>query len=315
MSSCREFEEAIDRLAAGGGDSEPGLAAHLETCSSCREGLHLLQGLQGSLRFAEPAAEDFAAMRQGVLLRLAGETAGNKRWRGFAGLGFWRPAWVVLAASALFVAGLITGTLRPRSPDAAAPLAATAELEALAGQMRRVALDSGIFDGDATSPYQVANVHVEAAPAGQLRLRFDVARHLDLTLAKDDPLVAEVLVQSLLGPSTVGSRLHAIDQAAGLLDPRIKEALVLAMRHDSNLGVQMQAQARLAAAPRDPAIVEAMLDVLANEEAVQMRLVAIDYLAASEVPGGRLERALDTGSATVNSAVLARADQYVLVNR
>ena len=315
---CDEFEDMIDRRAAGtalGGEEER-LQAHLEVCASCRAGVELL-GELGAARFPEPAESDFARMRQGVLREIDAEGPARTSARtGFPGFWPWRWAGAALAASALFVAGVLAGDTRARSGgDTFAPPSATAELEALAGQLRRVAMTSGRVAETGSSPFLYSNVPLEPAGSGQIRLRFDAARHLDLRLAKDDPLVTEVVVQSLLGSSSVGTRLQAIEQAEGILEPRVKQALVTAMRHDNNLGVQMQAQAKLISQPQDAAIVDAMLDVLANEDSVQMRLTAIDYLTARQVPRGQLEHALGAGSAPANSAVAARADQYLMVTR
>ena len=77
-------------------------------------------------------------------------------------------------------------------------------------------------------------------------------------------------------------------------------------------GWRLQAQTNsLAAAATNPAIVDAMLAVLASEDAVQMRLVAIDYLTAHRVEPGRLERALDRVGASADPALQVRAAHFV----
>jgi hypothetical protein len=321
-NECREIEDAMARQATGAdlGDQDQQLRAHLETCASCRESLALLGDFHRAASLAEPEEAEFARMRQNVLRDLAAEPPlPAARFGGFALARLLRPATLALAAAVLFIAGFVTGTTGRGTGgvagDTIAPASATAELEALAGQMRRVAMPSGQLPETGGSPFSYSNVQIEPAGPDQVRLRFDAAQRLDLRLDKDDPLVSEVLVQSLLGSSSVGARLQAIDNAEGVLEPRVKEALVAAMRHDTNLGVQMQAQAKLISQPHDPAIIEAMLAVLAHEDSVQMRLTAIDYLTARRISRGRLEDALGASSAAANPAVAARADQYLLVTR
>ena len=317
-NECREIEDSMARQATGAdlGDQDQRLRAHLETCASCRESLALLGDFHRASNLSEPGDADFARMRQNVLRDLAAERPlPAARFGGFAVARLLRPATLALAAAVLFSAGFLTGTTGAGTGDSVAPASATAELAALAGQMRRVAMPSGQLPETGGSPFSYSNVQIEPAGPDQVRLRFDAAQRLDLRLDKDDPLVSEVLVQSLLGPSSVGARLQAIDNAEGVLEPRVKEALVAAMRHDTNLGVQMQAQAKLISQPHDPAIIEAMLAVLAHEDSVQMRLTAIDYLTARRISRGRLEDALGASSAAANPAVAARADQYLLVTR
>jgi hypothetical protein len=161
------------------------------------------------------------------------------------------------------------------------------------------------------SPFLYTNVHVTERNAGMVNLSFDVSRHLDLTLKKRDPLVAEVLVQSLIEPSGVGARLNAIAIADNVPDSKIKKSLIVAMLHDDNLAVRMTAQSKLVEHPGDPEIVESLLAVVKQEPSVRMRLVAIDYLTNLRIQPERLRRAITAGTPEGSEAVLVKAGPYL----
>jgi len=99
--------------------------------------------------------------------------------------------------------GLFTLHMAPRAEHV---LAVDSSADALA-----VAARNADFEDVANSPYVYSNVQVGESSGEKIRLSFDVSRHLDLDLAKSDPLVTEVLVQSLIQPASIGTKLKAID--------------------------------------------------------------------------------------------------------
>jgi hypothetical protein len=217
-----------------------------------------------------------------------------------------------IAGAALFAAG---GWMAGRSGVGASGgsrLAAGGNPDVvLARQMQSEARQNvGLADVE-NSTFRYANVKVEDAGEGRVRLGFDVSRHLELTLPKNDSLVTEVLVQSMLDAGSVGAKLEAIDQAENVLDPRVRGALVKAMLHDANLGVRLQAQERLARRAGDPEVANALVAVLENEESVQMRLVAIDYLTRSRIDPQRLAKAVEAGEPEGRGAVRVKAQDYI----
>jgi hypothetical protein len=64
------------------------------------------------------------------------------------------------------------------------------------------------------------------------------------------------------------------------------------MLYDANLGVRLMAQSKLIEQNSDPKVTDALLRVLQNEESVQMKLVAIDYLTRHKVEPGLIRRAI-----------------------
>ncbi|MGH9457202.1 MAG: anti-sigma factor family protein [Thermoanaerobaculia bacterium] len=306
---CRRMETDIDRLVTGElPDSERDrVEAHLDACAACREHHDLLAHLADAAA-PEPTENEFSVARNAVLREIRLEA---RRARSWAGLSRAAAVALVAGAAVLVAAGWFAG--RASSPATPAANAAETNPEfVLARQIRDVARENDAFEDIENSPFRYTNVQIEEEGSGKIRLAFDVARHLELVLPKSDPLVTEILVQSLLEEGSVGTKLQAIGQAENVLDPRIRGALVKAMLYDPNLGVRLQAQARLVGTPPDPETVDALLAVLETEESVQMRLVAIDTLTRSRVDPGRLERALEAGEPEGRGAVRYRARDYIL---
>jgi hypothetical protein len=308
---CRNFQNDLDRLIGGelAGELRPALMAHLSGCADCREHHALLEEIS-SRSIPEPDERELLAMRRSVLGRIRDEERRDSRWFGLS-----QAAAIALLVSgaALFLAAgwfagrgaagsslLVAGGARGGNPDVI-----------LARQMQREARANNVVEDVENSPFRYANVRIEQAGNDRVRLSFDVSRHLELTLPKDDPLVTEVLVQSMLEAGSVGSKLEAIGQAGNVLDPKIRGALIKAMLHDPNLGVRLQAQARLVEGAADPALADAFVAVLEREESVQMRLVAIDHLTRSRIDPGRLEKAVEAGEPAGRGAVRVRADDYL----
>lgn len=316
MSDCRELEPLIDRVQADEASEEERerLLDHLDGCPACAELYALLTRMRAGAGVPEPTPHELVRMRLGVWARIDATTVPRREptpaWRP----GMVRIAWSGLAAAAVFVLGLwLGGRLAPGpgtgdrivglGPGTDAPLRPVSLVE----ELRRAAVEpaAGI------PGLVVSNLRAAEGAGGRVRLSFDAARRVDLELDRRDPLLSELLAQSLLGPTPVGTRLRAIDLAPSELAPRVRQALIAAMRGDENLGVRLAAQERLAAHPHDDEIGGAMLEVLEREPSVQMRLAAIDYLAASGVGAERLARAIDAGEPEGVPAVRVHAGAYL----
>jgi hypothetical protein len=307
---CHSFQNDIDRLV--GGELPEGaraaLMAHIAGCSDCGEHYALLEEIS-SRSIPEPDERELLAMRRSVLGRIRDDERSAAGW-----LRLPQAAAVALtvAGAALFLA---VGWFAGRG---AAPSSLSLERAArggnpdviLARQMQREARANSAVEDVENSPFRYANVRMEEARDGRVRLAFDVSRHLELTLPKDDPLVTEVLVQSMLDAGSVGTKLKAIGQAENVLDPKIRGALFKTMLQDPNLGVRLQSQARLVERAGDAGLADALITVLEKEESVQMRLVAIDYLTRSRIDPDRLEKAVEAGEPAGRGAVRVRAHDY-----
>jgi hypothetical protein len=142
------------------------------------------------------------------------------------------------------------------------------------------------------APYIYSNISLRTRERGRLALSFDVTRHVSLTAQEDSPLAREVMVHAILDPSTIAPRLKAISLAEHVADDRLKEALIFILINDSNQAVRLKALSALTQYPFDLDIEAAMLRSLRDDDAVQVRLQAIDCLAARKVDPEAIRQAI-----------------------
>ena len=312
MSDCDRFHELIERP-LGGDVTAADTAALREHCRSCRE-CRLLCAADDELREAargvEPDVRGLAEVRRAVL-RQARLAAGPPSRR-FAPWPLPRWAAACAAAAALLLLGFLAGRLGGFGAAAPAPLAGLAAQDApVVRGFNRVAGAARRGRDPLDSPFTYSDVRFEPGEEnGRLRLGFDVSAHLDLERPLDDPLVAEVVAQTLRnGASSLGSRLKAVAIAARLADPRLRGALVAVLREDPSPAVRLAALAGLGNATGDPQVRAAVLQALHDESSMQVRLLAVDYLASSGVERQTLLRATESGPEAMREALVVRAAQ------
>ena len=311
MKDCREFEALIDRAQTGEASEQEqeALLDHLESCPDCSRLFEAVGVMRNSGLDAEPDANDLVSMRRSVLREIR---KGRGERRNFSLMSLlMHPAAAAVCAVVLLVFGFLLGGRASKIGQDKPEPQATAAADRFTSTIQKVAQSHTAYEDIVNSPFTYTNVRVAQGQAGTVNLSFDVSRHLDLSLRKNDPLVTEVLVQSLIEPSGVNTRLNAISIANNVPDPKVKKSLIFAMLHDENLAVRMTAQSKLTEHRGDPEITEALLAVLEREPTVQMRLVAIDYLASSKIQPERLERAVLAGKPENSDAVFLRASQYL----
>ncbi|CAM2070489.1 hypothetical protein SCOR_34260 [Sulfidibacter corallicola] len=141
-------------------------------------------------------------------------------------------------------------------------------------------------------PYTYGNISVEPTKDGRVAVSFDVAAHVSLVRTKDDPLVKDMLVRSLMSPESIHSSLQAIGMTDSVMDPEIKRALIRAMESDSELAVRMKAMSKLAQATGDSEVRQALLRVLKEDPSVTMRIDALDCLMG-DAPNDNLLREIE----------------------
>ena len=162
------------------------------------------------------------------------------------------------------------------------------------------------------SPYTYSNVSFRRIDDQQVALAFDVTTHVEAVQPVQSELVKDLLVHSLLNPSNTGSRLKAIAYAAEMMDPKVRDALIFALRRDENLAVRQRALEILGRYAADPAAEAAVLATLQQDESVQMRLLAMDYLASRSFDSETLRRAVEGAGAgaDTDAALLVRLADY-----
>lgn len=304
---CEEFQASMDRFFDRDAAPQPELLGHLDHCEDCARTFAFMGRLRGAELFSEPSDADFLALRRGVIREIRRIEAQGP---GFLAslLTFFRRPTVLMGCTALavgfaFLAGRSTGKqslpVKPR-PFAEDALVTEIKLAALQNQ--------GIQDFD-KARYTYENVRVDELGGDRVGLSFDISRHVTLSLQKQDPLVADVLSQTLVGTSPVGTKLQAIEAADGHLDPKVRDGLIQVMLTDTNLGVRLKAQEKLIEQTGDTQVQEALLSVLQTAESVQMRLLAIDYLTRQRISPDRLRQAL--APAERRDAVTLKAMNYL----
>ncbi len=309
---CIEIQKAMDelfdaRLSDARADE---LLGHIDRCAECAGQWELLGRLREGAA-DEPSETAMLEVRRGVIRTIRMSQGGAVGWLERLRAALMTPAFGMALAALVVILAFVAGrTTRQTLP--ARELPSVVAGDAIVDEIQLVASRNHQLSDVENSPFTYENVEVEDAGGGKLALRFDVSRHVDVVLSKSDPLVADVLAQSLLEQSSVGMKLRAISYSGPVMSPKVTEALVRAMLGDQNLGVRMKAQEMLVATPGDATVETALLSVLEKEESVQMRLVAIDYLTRSNVAPDRLRDAVmprDEGARI--DAVYVRAMDYV----
>jgi hypothetical protein len=255
-------------------------------------------------------------MRTGVLRRArVGRSVGPSAAGRPATTGAWltlRPATAAAAAVLLLVTGFSAARLR--LVDATHGRPDELLLHEIASD---AATNRSLVDVE-DSPFIYSDVTLRMLPGDRVSLDFDVTRHVSTVETASSPLLQDVLAQALLNPSHAGSRLKAIELAAGTMSPKVRDALVFALHHDDNLAVRLKALKILREQPgADPLIESAMLTTLCRDESVQMRLEALDFLATRRLDPGAIRRAIDVDKTDdpASAALMVRLSEYERLSR
>jgi hypothetical protein len=161
------------------------------------------------------------------------------------------------------------------------------------------------------SPYSYSNVSARPTGDGNLDLSFNVSRHVRLETPMDSPIAKEVLLHAILESGAIGSQMKAMALTEEILDPGLREALVFTLHKDPNLAVRLEAMAILGRYPYDKTIQDALLTTLRNDGEVQMRLLALEYLAGKQVNMETLRRTIEAPKMDSDPAVLLYATELI----
>jgi hypothetical protein len=310
MTDCVESQKLIERLIDGQDDREDlgELEAHVARCRVCSELYTLHRDLIGleKMEALNPDASDLLEMRREVVRTIRKNPVGSaSSASGWLAGPFRRPALAAALCLTLLVIGFFVGMGGPKGMRPSAP-----ERETLTQEIELAATRNKRLVETENSPYVYSNVQVKELDAETIALSFDVATHMDLIRPKNDPLVTEVLVQSLVSQSSLGTRLDAISFAP-TLEPKVRDALIAALLEDSDLAVRLKALDKLTAHRDVSEVKTAFLNVLKREESVQARLLAIDNLTAGRIRPEALTAALAEGPPEPGNAIETRARIYL----
>jgi hypothetical protein len=143
-------------------------------------------------------------------------------------------------------------------------------------------------------PYIYQNAKFRPLDNGRVQVSFDVTRHLEISKSKNDPLIQDILAQSLINSSSVPERLRSISNTSFTMHPKIKQALITTMLNDSHPIVRQKSLFSLMKYKNDKDIQDALIQLLDKEESVYMRLAAVDYLSNNDVDMSILEQNINT---------------------
>ena len=161
------------------------------------------------------------------------------------------------------------------------------------------------------SDFRYSNTIIKEVDAENVALSFDFTTHVKIVRHKTDPVVRDVIAQSLLNPSNTGSELKAISFTENIIDRKIKEALIFSVHNAPMQAVRMKAMSSLMKYKEDPEVKDAFIQVLKEEESVQMRLTAIDYLQGININPDILWSVVEHMDNKLYSAVLIKAKKYL----
>lgn len=308
MKQCKSWEKLIEKLIDGTitENESARLKAHLETCASCRELVQMHHAMENSVLNLPAVNEDeFFRMRQEVLGNIRKKHSAVINW----GL-LWQHIKLTLAHPAVgyVTAALLFGILVfSRITD---PGVSSAEAEdQLIHSINLAAAQNTSLTEVQNSPYTYRNLSLKDKADGRVQLSFDVSTHIVTEVEQNDPLLHEILAQSLVSNESVGNRLQAIKYSQNVLDAKILQALIYTMLNDQNPAVRLKAMDALMPVKNDQNVREAMLKALKDETMVQMRLLAIDYLTQDQTGRDLVREELKESDIPVNPALLIRADQ------
>ena len=155
---------------------------------------------------------------------------------------------------------------------------------------------------------------------GTLGIRFEAVRPVQIMGPIDDPEIQRVLTFAVLNEQNPGVRLRAVNAVSASerlhSDHEIRDALVTALKTDSNAGVRGEAFNALSRYPFDEEIRDAMIHTLVFDENPALRINAINRLQ-EQVPASfdeRLESVLRTRMVLDENAYIRTKARTVLSN-
>ena len=155
---------------------------------------------------------------------------------------------------------------------------------------------------------------------GMLEIGFEAVRPVQIRGTVDDPGIQRVLTFTVLNEQNPGVRLRAVNAVSaseGLhSEQEIKNALVTALKTDSNAGVRGEAFNALSRYPFDEEIRDAMIHTLVFDENPALRINAINRLQ-EQVPASideDLERVLRARMVSDENAYIRTKARTVLSN-
>jgi hypothetical protein len=307
MNIERKIEELIKKLQAGALDpaGQEELRRYLDQNPEYEDVLriHNLLNSTGSMA-PEPEVEQFSQMRAAVLrkIRLSEQRPPGRIEQFLISVRNYATRPEMAVAALTLIIGFLFGRALPPDKNSLSIN--------IIDQISTLAQGNTKLDDIKKSPYLYSNVSFKEVGPENIALSFDVTTHLDMVSQKSDPLVRDVIAQSLINPSNLGAELKAISYSEGVFDRKIKEALIYSMEKTPILAVRLKAMNNLISYKNDSEVQEAFLKVLKDEESVKMRLMAIEYLTESKLKADSLQQIISESNAPQNPAIMIKVKNY-----
>jgi len=318
MKECQHFQKIIQNYVTG--EIPPSelesLRKHCSSCPDCRALLDLhieMSELGGTI--PEPKERDFEAMRGRVMHEISRRTQSdrsmNRRWSWGTVFGL-RPALALPLAAVLLLAAVYMGRWSAAPPDGTvAHNTVTYNDDMLLQAVSRQASVQQGLDGYWDTPFTYSNVSVRPVAGGNVDLSFDVCRHINMVTPVSSPVAKEVLMHTIINPEPMGTRMRAMEAAAVTMDPELEEALIYTLHNDPDLSVRLEALSTLKRFPYSDRVHRALITTLREDDAVQMRLLALDRLADRQGQRETLQQVINEADLKDDPAVMQRAIELI----
>jgi hypothetical protein len=319
MKECKDYREMIQSYIAG--EISPAnldsLYHHCQSCPDCGQLWEMHSNLAAAgEELPQPPEDGLQAVRANVLARIIrDERAGaennrdrqadswHTRWWDLGALLRARPAVALPMAAVLVVVSVIAGRM-------SVPAQQSNDNVIMREISQQASRQTALIDYWDT-PLSYTNVNARPVAGGNLDLSFNVSRHVRIVTPMGSPVAREVLMQAILEPAEAGTKMKAIALTPRVMDPKIKEALILTMHHDPHLAVRMEAMSVLETAPYDSVLQKAFLTTLHGDEEVQMRLQALEYLAQKQANKSTLRRTIELSKLEGDTPVYQHAIELI----
>jgi hypothetical protein len=307
MHKCKKYHELIKKLISSdlNENEKSVLSEHVNKCKECSELLSIHENVESNQKnIPIPTPDEFRAMRQDTLrqIRLSESSKLDAIFDNIKKL-FVR----VEFAYGLALLFLIFTAYTFYSSEKTQGKIPSDLIE----QIDYSAQQNQTLSDIENSPYTYSNIEIKEIDKQQIHLGFNVSTYIELIRDKNDPLVKEILAQSIINSPQTGAKLSTIAYAEELIDPKLKETLLFVVQNDPDLAVRLKALKILTKYANDDQIQDAFLLLLKNEESVQMRLIALDYLTSNKIDTSLIVKELNKATTRNNRPVLIEAQKYI----
>jgi hypothetical protein len=165
---------------------------------------------------------------------------------------------------------------------------------------------------------QIANIQFINSDTGkgEVEFSFDEVKRVEMKGKLSDPAVQKILANALVNEKSPGTRIQTVNALANQTmennraNPKVKSALITALKFDGNPAVRMEALKALLYLPYDDEINESLLYALEHDKNSGLRVAAINGLASAKINGKTIGQ---EGMKVLNQKVKNDDNEYVRI--